>query len=100
MFQKSQWIKDECLMKSWLRLKYLILSFSLKYEHFAYHCFGEVLTKIMGIMIRDKTRTVLTLVSAELSHLEDQMINDENGRVPTPLMTFQEFYAHPQKVVL
>lgn len=51
-------------------------------------------------MIRDKTRTVLALVSAELSHLEDQMINDENGRVPTPLMTFQEFYAHPQKVVL
>lgn len=51
-------------------------------------------------MMRDKSETGFGLSIAEVSHLEDQMINDKNNRVPTPLMTFQEFYAHPQKVLL
>lgn len=48
----------------------------------------------MGIMIRDESVKGSDLSTAEGGPLEDQMTDDKN-RVPTLLMTFQGFYAHP-----
>lgn len=50
-------------------------------------------------MIRGESVIDSDLSIAEGGPLEDQMINDKKNRVPTPLMTFQGFYAHSWKVL-